>query len=78
MFLFIIGASDTQIFIHWSHVHTAEVSLLSAVYILYHMDNQIINRALSFAQFIQCYCKNDVDCRFSALQCHWKIIMVSE
>ena len=34
----IMGASGTQMFIHWSHVHTAEVSLLSAVYILYHMD----------------------------------------
>ena len=45
----IIGASGTQMFIHWSHVHTAEVSLLSAVYILYHMDNEIINRTLSFA-----------------------------
>ena len=43
MFLFILGASGRQMLIHWGHVDTAEVSLLSAMYVLHHMDNQIIN-----------------------------------
>ena len=44
MFLFILGASGRQMLIHcnWGHVDTAEVSLLSAMCVLHHMDNQII------------------------------------
>ena len=38
-----LGASGRQMLIHWGHVDTAEVSLLSAMCVLHHMDNQIIN-----------------------------------